>query len=379
MAKALAALKRDLAHGTDALIILICVALSAGIFILDLSSLPLGVAAGVAYVAVILLSLYLPGWQYTIFFAAGTSILTVVGFYAKEPAGSPWMVFANRALALAAIWLAAMAGIRLVHSRRKATEDVLRMQSTEHATMLRKAMQDADRARQARSRFLETANDYLRQRLQTLSLLNGTLRKVVTEASAQEIFALQHEEVAAVKRLLDSLLEITDLDSGDVEVELTETPIRDVFQRLQGEFRGMAQAKMLELQFDSEAETAFSDRRLLTLIIRNLIANAIRYTDRGTVKVSCRREADDLRITIEDSGIGIAPDQLTSIFDEFYRVETGSANRSGNFGLGLAIVERSATLLGTTLQVESAVGRGSTFSFLVPRVDAAGVELTVAG
>jgi signal transduction histidine kinase len=118
---------------------------------------------------------------------------------------------------------------------------------------------------------------------------------------------------------------------------------------------------------------------LLTLIIRNLIANAIRYTDRGTVKVSCRREADGLRITIEDSGIGIAPDQLTSIFDEFYRVETGSANRSGNFGLGLAIVERSATLLGTTLQVESAVGRGSTFSFLVPRVDAAGVELTVAG
>lgn len=379
MAKALAALKRDLAHGTDALIVLVCVSLSAGIFILDLSSLPLGVAAGVAYVAVILLSLYLPGWRYTIFFAGGTSILTVVGFYAKEPAGIPWMVFANRALALAAIWLAAMAGIRLVHSRRKASEDVLRMQSTEHARMLRKAMQDADRARQARSRFLETANDYLRQRLQTLSLLNGTLRKVVTEVGAQEIFALQHEEVAALKRLLDSLLEITDLDSGDVEVELTETPIRDVFQRLQGEFRGMAQAKMLELQFDSEAETALSDRRLLTLIIRNLIANAIRYTDRGTVKVSCRREADGLRITVEDSGIGIAPDQLTSIFDEFYRVETGSANRSGNFGLGLAVVERSATLLGTTLQVESAVGRGSSFSFLVPRVDAAGVELTVAG
>lgn len=357
MTRALATLTRDFAHSTRALVILLCVLLSAGIFIADVTS-PLGVAAGVPYVAVVLISLWLPRWQYTISFAACASILTILGFFVSEPAAFASIVVANRILALGAIWLTALAGIWLVHARRRKSEEALQQ-----------AMRDADRARNVKSRFLGTANDYLRQRLQTLSLLNGTLRKVVTEASAQEIFAMQHGEVLELTNLLDSLLEITELDSGEVEVKVTETPILEIFRRLKSEFRRQAQAKGLELRFESETAIACSDRTLLTQILRNLVSNAIRYTDRGGVRVRCRREARGLRITVEDSGIGIAPDQLSSIFDEFYRVENGLTNRSGSFGLGLSIVERTAKLLGTTIEAESEVGRGSSFSLLVPAAD----------
>jgi signal transduction histidine kinase len=97
-----------------------------------------------------------------------------------------------------------------------------------------------------------------------------------------------------------------------------------------------------------------------------MVSNAIRYTHQGIVNVYCRREAGDLRITVQDSGIGIAPDQLAGIFDEFYRVEKDPASRNGSLGLGLSIVERSANLLGTKVEVESELGRGSSFSFVVP-------------
>lgn len=369
LAKLLAKLNEDLADG-KLLTFLLCVFLSAAIFVTDLSSLPLGVAAGVAYVAVVLISLLLPAWQYTIFFSVITSVLTLLGLYLKEPSATPWIVIANRVLAVTAIWLTAMTGIWLVHGGRKKSEDALRAQESRHSGALQKAMQDADRARNAKLRFLETASDYLRQRLQALSLLNGTLRKVVTESRAQEIFALQFDEVLRLKNLLDSLLDISELDSGDVEVMLTETPITEIFEALDVQFSCRARAKGLELQFESENEVAYSDRKLLTQIIRNMLSNAIRYTNRGGIRVLCRRDADDLIVTVEDSGIGMAPDQLDLIFDEFYRVEKGSANRQGNFGLGLSIVERGAKLLGITIEVASQVGQGSRFSFLVPAAGA---------
>jgi len=351
-------LKSDLPHAAEALVALACVLLSAGIFAIDVSSLPLGVATGVLYAGVVLLSLYLPRWQYTIVLAGCVSALTLLGYFLSEPAGAPWVAVANRSLALALIWVTAITGIRLVHARRRKLEEDLK-----------KATLDADRARNVKSRFLGTANDYLRQRLQTLSLLNGTLRKVVTEKAAQEIFAMQLDEVLKLQVLLDSLLELSELDSGSVEVVLTEIPIPEIFMRLRDEFCGQAQAKDLELRFESETDVAYSDPELLTRIVRHMMANAVRYTDRGIVKVCCRREAGGLRVAVEDSGIGIAPDQLSSIFDEFYRVESGPTNRSGRFGLGLSIADRGARLLGTTIEVKSTVGEGSSFSFLVPAVD----------
>ena len=125
-------------------IALICAALAAGIFIVDIQSLPLGVAAGVAYVGVVFIALWLPKQQHTFIVAGSVSALTVLGFLLSEPAGIPWMVVANRLLALYAIWLTAIAGTWLVLTKRKKAEaDLLKVE------------QEADRARNATSRFLK--------------------------------------------------------------------------------------------------------------------------------------------------------------------------------------------------------------------------------
>jgi signal transduction histidine kinase len=105
---------------------------------------------------------------------------------------------------------------------------------------------------------------------------------------------------------------------------------------------------------------------LLTRIIRSLVSNAIRYTNKGAVNVSCRREPDDLTITVQDTGVGISQDNLAKIFDEFYRVDNDPVGRNGGRGLGLAVVESSLRLLGTKVEVESEPGHGSSFSFTVP-------------
>ncbi len=492
MTKALARLSGDFTHRTNALAILVCGLLSAGIFIIDVASLPLGVAAGVAYVAVVLISLCLPRWQYAIFFAGVVSILTILGFFMSEPAGIPWMVIANRILALTAIWLTAIVGGWLVHARRKKSDEALRMQKSfsdtlfektpavvmlldpngritginpyleqvsgysvkevlgeywfevfglegeqpvtpqplhevsgkvvdthasipimtkngeqrqlewrgttlrdadgkvvgylnvghdvtdqlEHERSLRQAEQETDRARNAKTRFLETASNDLRHHLQTLSLLNGALRKVVTEPEAQKMFTMQGDALVHLSDLLNSLLEISKLESGDVELEISETPMPEIFRRLQDEFESQAQEKGLKLHFDSQTEVAYSDRNLLTQIVRIMLSNAIRYTQQGVVNVYCRREAGGLRVTVQDSGIGIAPDQLAGIFDEFYRVEKDPASRNGSLGLGLSIVQRSASLLGTKVEVESDPGRGSSFSLVVPAGRTTGVLST---
>jgi signal transduction histidine kinase len=105
---------------------------------------------------------------------------------------------------------------------------------------------------------------------------------------------------------------------------------------------------------------------LLTRIIRILVSNAIRYTKLGAVNIRCRRESEGLVITVQDSGIGIAPDHVARIFDEFYRIDHDPEERNGGLGLGLTLVERSVKLLGARVEVESELGRGSRFSIVVP-------------
>jgi len=351
----LANLTKTGTHQSILRIALICAVLAVAIFIVDIRLLPLGVAAGVAYAGVVFIALWLPNWQHTFIVAGGVSFLTVLGFLMSEPAGIPWMVVANRILALHGIWLIAIAGTWLIRSKRRESD----------ADLLQ-AEREADRARNAKTRFLQTASNDMRHYLQILSLLNGALRKTVTHGKAQEMFAKQGDALAELSDILNSLLEISEFESGEVEVEITETPIREIFQQLQGEFEFRAHAKGLQVEFDCQSEVALSDGMLLARILRVLLSNAIRYTDNGRVGAFCSNESGGLRITVRDSGIGMAADQLPMIFDEFYRIDNDPAARKNGLGLGLSIVERSARLLGTTVDVESELGKGSSFSLLVP-------------
>jgi signal transduction histidine kinase len=333
----------------------ICAVLAAGIFVVDVASLPLGVAAGVFYVGVVVVSLWLPKWQHTAIAAGAVTFLTGFGFLMSEPAGILWMVVANRILAVVAIWLVAIGGSWLVFSKRRSAEEILQI-----------AEQEANRARNAKSRFLEASSNDIRHHLQTLMLLNGALTKTAGEAKAQEMLSKQGNALADLSDLMNSLLELSELESGEVEVNITEVSISEIFEDLQDEFEYQAQAKGLRLSFDCDGGVTRSDSKLLSRIIRLLISNAIRYTNDGEVRVTGKHDADGLRVAVHDTGIGIASDQMTNIFDEFFKVENDPAGRHGGLGLGLTIVQQSVGLLNGNIEVESVPGRGSSFSLHVP-------------
>lgn len=339
---------------SDAHIFLICGAIALTVFAVDVASLPLGVAAGVAYVPAVLIALRLPHWQQTFLVAGIVSILTVVGFLMGKPADILWIVLANRLLALAVIWLTAIGGNWLILHKRRAAEEKLRL-----------AEKETDSARLAKKRFLETASNDIRHHLQTLVLLNAALGKTTEPEKVRKMLGMQGDALGHLSDLMNSLLDVTEMESGDVELDIQEVELDGILEKLEKEFRGQAEAKNLDLTVDKSAGVVRTDSTLLTQALRSLLSNAIRYTNIGTVAVHCRRDAEGVRITVRDSGIGIMNDHLEMIFDEFYRVENDSAARNVGLGLGLTIVDRIARVLGIKLDVESELGQGSSFSLLL--------------
>ena len=228
------------------------------------------------------------------------------------------------------------------------------------------AREAADRANQGKSRFLATASHDLRQPLQSLALLNGTLRRLVREPDALEALSHQDQAITTMSRLLNALLDISKLDSGVVKPEPTDFSVAALFDEMRREFADLAAKKGLTLQVEPSAQCIHSDRSLVGQILRNLIANAIKYTHIGSVRLSTEPRSLAVRIEVVDTGIGMPSDQLTCIYDEFYQVGVGTNTSRDGYGLGLSIVRRLVKLLHLTLEVRSEVGRGSVFGLELP-------------
>jgi PAS domain S-box-containing protein len=228
------------------------------------------------------------------------------------------------------------------------------------------AREIADRANQGKSRFLATASHDLRQPLQSLALLNGTLRRVVTAPDAAEALAQQEQAIGAMSRLLNALLDISKLESGAIKPEPTDFTVASIFDELRTQFAGIAANKGLKFEIESCADCVHSDPSLVEQILRNLVSNAIKYTREGWVRLRCLHEAALVRIEILDTGIGIPADQLRFIYDEFYQVGVPTNSSRDGYGLGLSIVQRLVKLLTLRLDVRSEVGRGSAFSLVLP-------------
>jgi protein-histidine pros-kinase len=230
------------------------------------------------------------------------------------------------------------------------------------------ARQDAERANKANTAFLAAASHDLRQPVQALALLNGALRRTVSDELALEMIQSQQNSLDAMTNLLNSLLDISRLDSGKVEPEFEDFRVQRLVDRLFSESARQARQKGLQFEADTcEQVVIRSDPNLLGEIVQNFISNAIRYTHSGAVQLTCRPDDGDLWIDVTDTGIGIDPAQLNEIFIEFHQVRNPGLETEG-FGLGLAIVRRLADLLGHRITVQSAVGEGSTFSVCVPIV-----------
>lgn len=221
-------------------------------------------------------------------------------------------------------------------------------------------------ANAAKSRFLAAASHDLRQPLQTLSLLTGVLSRTVSDPQPAETVHELQGTLGVMGGLLDALLDISQLDGGTISPEVTDFSIGEMLERLYVAFRHDACEKGLNLKLVPSSAIVCSDPVLVENIVRNLLANAIRYTDKGKVLLGCRRRGSKLRIEVWDTGIGIPEAQVNRIFEEFYQLNNPARDRSKGLGLGLAIVERSSRLLGHGIDVRSVQGKGSVFAVEVP-------------
>ena len=232
-------------------------------------------------------------------------------------------------------------------------------------------------ANQSKTRFLAAASHDLRQPTAAIGLLVSLLRQQARPNESKELINLLDEAVASMESLLVGLLDISRLDAGAVKPDFQPVNLHDVFQAVKVHEQSAAQGKGLSLRFRLPRGEAgvypvlHTDPMLLHSVLRNLVSNAIRYTQRGGVLVAARRRGKNrLRIEVWDTGIGIPDDQRDRIFEEFYQVGNASRDRSKGIGLGLAIVRRMASIMGERIEVRSRAGQGSCFAIELPLHDA---------
>ncbi|HYG86863.1 MAG TPA: ATP-binding protein [Azospirillum sp.] len=245
------------------------------------------------------------------------------------------------------------------------SRDVTERMRTEQA--LQEARAEAERADQAKSRFLAAASHDLRQPMQSMILFAGALHRYVTDAAGQKMLTMLEQGLGTLKGLLDSLLDVSRLDVNVIEPRIADFPLRRLLEEIIASWMPIAASKGLDLHLGGGCDVqVHSDANLLGRMVRNLVENAVRYTERGSVHLDCRRDGDAVLIEVRDTGIGIAPDQLERIFEEFHQVGNAERDKAHGLGLGLSIVQRLAGILGHPVEVRSELGRGSVFSIRVP-------------
>jgi len=234
------------------------------------------------------------------------------------------------------------------------------------ADALSVAKRQAEAANTAKSRFLAAASHDLRQPLQTLALLHGLLAKRVTGEKEHELIARVDEALGSMRSMLNTLLDINQLEVGAVDAKIADCPMSEILERLRDELTYHAHAAGVGLRVMPCRLSVRSDPRLLEQMIRNLLSNALKYTQRGSVLVGCRRREGKLHIEIWDTGLGIPESELQAIFEEYHQVGAAARQRSLGLGLGLSIVKSLSELLGHPIRVRSLPGKGSMFSIEVP-------------
>ncbi|HSF64952.1 MAG TPA: PAS-domain containing protein [Paracoccaceae bacterium] len=235
---------------------------------------------------------------------------------------------------------------------------------------LEDALAQAERANASRSRFVAAASHDLLQPLSAARLFLASMGDEALPDPARAALGKAQNALDSVEGILGALLDISKLDSGRAAVSVGAVELDAILSQLADEFAPVAAARGLRLRVRRAGITVLSDPAYLRRILQNLIGNALRYTDRGGVLVGVRRRGSVAQIEVRDTGPGIPEEEQDNIFKEFHRLNA-RASASEGMGLGLAIVERAAALLGHPLGLRSTVGRGSLFLLQVPLVEGA--------
>jgi signal transduction histidine kinase len=243
---------------------------------------------------------------------------------------------------------------------------------------LREAIKDLDAARllaeeanRSKTRFLAAASHDLLQPMNAASLFVSILRQQnegVDDEQSRLVNRIDRS-LRASEQLLSALLDISKLDSGMYDPEPEAIRITELFEQLHSRFKALADNRSLVLRVHPTDNVIYSDRNLLYRILQNFLANAIHYTETGGVLLGCRVRGDQLRISVWDTGVGIEESEVMAIFQEFHRLDYARRLDEKGLGLGLAICDRIARMLGHQIDVSSKTGHGSCFSVIVPLAD----------
>lgn len=230
------------------------------------------------------------------------------------------------------------------------------------------ARKEAEQANAAKTRFLAAASHDLRQPIHALNLFFAELSDHVRNINADALITQIDESIKAINSMLSALLDVSKLDAGVIKPDIKHVNLAEIFTRLESEFTSIAQENNNILQVRYTTAIVQSDPIMLERILRNLISNALRYTENGRVLVAVRIQGSSVRIQVFDTGLGIPASQLEEIFIEFHQLGNPARNRSQGLGLGLAIVKRLVNLLGHEIKVSSKIGLGSCFSITLPLI-----------
>ncbi|WP_166263449.1 hybrid sensor histidine kinase/response regulator [Marinobacter caseinilyticus] len=247
--------------------------------------------------------------------------------------------------------------------------DQLRQEIDERAAVearMREAKLEAERANLSKTKFLAAVSHDLLQPLNAARLFTSSLLEQSFGPKAESLVRSVSTSLDDVENLLGTLVDISKLDAGVIKPDVTAFDLRDLLNNIAREFRQMASAEGLELAFIPCSAVVESDSQLLARILRNFLTNAIRYTGKGRIVLGCRRLPGRILMQVWDTGPGIPQDKLAEIFLEFKRIRPAGSPPDKGLGLGLAIVDKIARMLGHPVTVDSIEGKGSVFAVEVP-------------
>ena len=316
------------------------------------------------------------GHQFSIFAAFGTPLSLLVATHLFLKGGN--LFFAVAVANLAFLFISLYMSYKFTKALQK--ETMLHKENVALIERLKNKTQIAEKANAEKSRFLASASHDLRQPIHALNLFSNALEQRLTNSDQHELLGKMDLSIQAMNSLLTSLLDISRLEAGLIQVQTQSFQLYPLLYHLEEEFIIQANELGLKLSFcdqnkhlSSAKETVRnldviiqSDQTLLESILRNLIDNALKYTTQGSITISCNVSEHECIISIKDTGIGIPHDEQQKVYDEFYQIGNPERDRNKGIGLGLSIVNKTCHLLNHELTMTSSEGQGTQFNIHLP-------------
>jgi two-component system, sensor histidine kinase len=258
-----------------------------------------------------------------------------------------------------------LGGMLLVTTRHYSTQIV---RSLELQLDLADRSDQLEQALKLKGSFMAATSHDLRQPVTSLSLLNFSLQRADNDDDIRAIASKMSAPIEALQHMLNALMELSQLESSSLSVHPMDFSVGALFRQLTEEYRAQIGDKTVQLHLSGAELSVRADRNLIERVARNLLSNAIKYTPCGSVTLSYEASDGQLLFVVRDTGIGIAPEARSKVFVDYWQADNASRTRDKGLGLGLAIVDRIVSLMNGRIELESELGRGSTFSVKLPAV-----------